>query len=130
MPWRSKEDKYGIPGDISGTRGTLLQVATKFNIYFLLIMAVAGAALFIAGLVGLATGKEAEAMLKDVPEPVMLMMVGMISFSLFFPFFMALYFGRHFLRSVVHLEDEIARLKATIQSQPTPNGPLAGNESE
>ncbi len=116
MWWNVKDDQYRIPGDIPKSRHTLLQVTTKFNIYFMLLFAVAGGAVFVAGLVGMAQSEEVESQLDNVPEPIMLMVVGLICFSLFFPFFMALFFGRHFLQSVMRLEDEIAKLNAAIEA--------------
>ena len=111
MPWWPKKDKLGIPGDIPKTRETLLKVATKFNIYFLMVMAFTGGVLFIVGLVGL---RQHEALLETVPEPIMLIIVGMIVFSLFFPWFTVLYFGRHFLLSVTRIEKEIEELKRAV----------------
>ncbi|NLX58175.1 MAG: hypothetical protein GXY74_03695 [Phycisphaerae bacterium] len=114
--WQNwKQDEYGIPGDIPQTRRTLLQVATTFNIYVILVVALAGAVVFIGGVV-MAQSEEVGAQLDSIPEPIMLMAVGMMCFSLCCPFFMALYFGRHFLRSVMHLEAEIARLKAQVNA--------------
>ncbi len=114
-----KTDEYGIPGDIPLTRRCLLGVATRFNIYFLVLMTLIGAGLFIAGVVGFAIEEEALERFEELPEPVLLVALGMICFSLFFPFFMALYFGRHFLRSVMNLEDEIARLKTAADREET-----------
>ena len=121
MARRVTKDEYRIPGDLPGTRGVLLQVATKFNIYFMCAMALGGGALFLAGVFGVGSGGAAgEQEFENIPEPILLKAIGMVCFSLFFPFFLALYFGRHFLRSMVRLEDEVARLKAVIEDELEP----------
>ena len=98
--------------DIPGTRITLETVATKFNIYFLLVIALVGGAIAIVGLIGLGGDLDS---LSDVPDAVMLMALGLIAFSLFFPWCMALYFARHLLLSVKNIEGEIATLKTDTE---------------
>ncbi len=119
MLWWPKEDEYRIRGDLPGARAVLLQVATKFNIYFMCAMALAGGALFLAGVFGLG-GAAGEHEFENIPEPILQMAIGMVCFSLFFPFFLVLYFARHFLRSMIRMEDEVARLKAVIEDEPEP----------
>jgi len=117
MAWGTQEDGPRISGDIPGTRRTLLWATTRFHVYLMMLLALGSAFVFIVGTATMAGSEEARARLDDVPEPVMQMMIGMICFSLFFPFFMALYFGRHFLRSVMRLEEEIARLRKLVGEQ-------------
>jgi hypothetical protein len=104
--------------DILGSRCTMERASTRFNIYFLLIMALLGSLLFIVGLVGLCQLPPQS--LEGVPEPVLLIAIGMVDCVLFFPWFMTLYFSRHFLLTVKQLELENRELRgrvATIENQ-------------
>ncbi|MFA7235863.1 MAG: hypothetical protein WC058_03275 [Phycisphaeraceae bacterium] len=98
--------------DLQGTRQVIEQVTTKFNIYFFCIMAFLGGCVFIAGLVQLEF--KAPAALENIPEPALLIAVGMVAFSLFFPIFMAIYFARHFLVRVKRLEHENRELREKL----------------
>ena len=49
--------------------------------------------------------------LKALPEAGVAMAVGMVGFSLFFPWFTALYFARHLLSSMKKVEIELEQLK-------------------
>jgi hypothetical protein len=115
-----REDEYRIPGDMPGTRYALLQTATMGNIVFMCILTLICAALSLAGMIGLLYGSDGGPKLENVPEPIGLLAIGMSGFCLFLPLLLALYFGRHFLRSLMRLEDEVARLKATIEDNRTP----------
>lgn len=113
-----KQDQSDIPG----TRSCIEAVATKRNIYFLFVMAMCGAIMFIFGLV--TTRAE---FLSDLPDAGVVLLVGMIDFCLFFPWFTALYFARHLLISVKRLERDVQYLKdkqETIEasSRPYPEG--------
>jgi hypothetical protein len=104
--------------DIPGTRRAIEMVATKFNIYFLFSMAMCGAVLFIVGLVNIR-----DDFLQTLPDAVITLAVGMLVFSLFFPWFTALYFARHLLISVKQLEKEIQDLRAeTDNTEQSPSG--------
>ena len=91
--------------DIPGTRVTIERIATKFNIYFLLVISLCAVFLFLSGL--LMTRAE---FLDGLPEGAMLLTVGTVGFCLFFPWFTALYFARHLLISVKQLEVELQDL--------------------
>lgn len=81
-----------------------------------MLMAVIGGALFIVGLIGLAQNKTLWIRIDDIPKPILWMVVGFMAFMMFFPMFIALYFVRHLLRSVMHLEHEVAAIKGAIES--------------
>jgi hypothetical protein len=98
--------------DLPTSRRAIEQVATKFNIYFLLAMGLLSACLFIAGLIG--TAKRSADALDRLPDSAMMMAVGIIGFALFFPWFTAVYFARHLLHSVKRLERENAELREEI----------------
>jgi hypothetical protein len=72
--------------DVPGTRKSIEKIATKFNIYFLFLMAMGGGVIFITGLV--MTRAE---FLKGLPEPGVAIAIGMFAVCLFFPWFIALY---------------------------------------
>ena len=74
--------------DIPRTRKAILHVATKFNIYFLLVMSMLGSVLFLIGVF-----TNGAAVLDNLPESVVHLTVGMFVFCLFFPWFTALYFA-------------------------------------
>jgi hypothetical protein len=97
--------------DLPNSRRAIEQVATKFNIYFLLAMGLLSVCIFIAGLIG--TARSADA-LDRVPDSAVMMAIGMIGFALFFPWFTAIYFARHLLHSVKRLERENAELREEI----------------
>ena len=89
-------------------RRTLKTVATKFNVYFLLVMALLSAVLVVVGIIGISrsdVGLEAV-----VPDELLLLGIGIIGFALFFPWFTALYVVRHLLASIERLEARIDRL--------------------
>ena len=93
------------------TRSAIMGLATKFNVYAMMTIALCGAVLFFIGL--LTGGVE---FLDDLPESVSFVVVGMFGFSLFFPLFMALYFARHVLLSVARVESELHELRERIES--------------
>lgn len=99
---------------IGSSRRTIEQVATKFNIYFLLVMALLSACLFMAGLFG--PGGGTVGALDDLPQPLVMITVGVVGFALFFPWFTALYFARHLLHSVKSLEHDNAALHAELKA--------------
>ncbi len=89
-------------------RRTLKTMATKFNTYFLLVMALLCGVLVVVGVIGVSrSGVEIE---DALPEEWLLLGIGIVGFALFFPWFTALYFARHLLASVELLEAEIERL--------------------
>jgi hypothetical protein len=92
--------------DIPGTRMTLEDVATRFNITFTLLMSCLGGSVFLMGL--FRTGKSDWG---AIPEPVLLVCLGTIAFALFFPWCISFYFARHLLHSVKELERKIDKLK-------------------
>ena len=98
--------------DIPGTRWALEYVTVKYRVYALLVLALLGGGVFIAGLVqSVTTGPKA---LDGISDPALMMAVGMMDFALFCPLYMALYFARHFLVIVKRLEQENAELRAKI----------------
>ncbi len=101
--------------DIPGTRHVIEQIATKFNVYFFLSnAALLGSAMFIAGLIQwLAIAPDS---LDSVPEPMLLIAIGFMCFSLFFPWFMTIYIARHLLRSVQRLEQDNAELRLQVSA--------------
>ena len=92
--------------DIPRTRQTIETVATKFNIYFTLSMAMCGAVLFFVEF----AITQAD-FLKTLPDAGIIMAVGMFAFCLFFPWFTALYFARHLLLSVKKIEKELQHIR-------------------
>ncbi len=97
-----------------GTRHAIEQVATKFNIYFLFAFAMLGSVLFLVGLVQLLLSGSGG--LNSVPEPVLLTVLGLLCFTLFFPWFTTLYFARHLLASVTRLERQNAEVRSEISA--------------
>ena len=111
-----------ITGDIPKTRETILKVATKFNIYFMLAMALLGSILAIVGILQMnAAGKEA---LKGIPDYAVLLVCGIVDFSLFFPFYLALYFARHLLIALERVEEENRQLIHRVKSLEDGDTPL------
>ncbi len=104
--------------DIPGTRQSIERIATKFNVYFIFLMAMCGAIMFIVGL-----GMTQAEFLKELPEAGVVMAVGMIAFCLFFPWFTALYFARHLLFSVRRVETELQELKSRLENTEHPPAP-------
>ncbi len=103
-----------IPSDIPKSRETILKVATKFNIYFLLVITLLAGAMAIVGIIQMNNaGKET---LKGVPEYALLLVVGMIGFSLFFPWFTALFFARHCIVAAEQLEAENRDLRVRLEA--------------
>jgi hypothetical protein len=89
-------------------RHTLKTVATKFNIYFLFVMALLCAVLFFAGIIGVSrSGVELD---DFVPDELVLLGIGAVGFALFFPWFTALYVVHHLLVSMEDLEARAERL--------------------
>ena len=87
-------------------RSTIERVATPFNIYFLLVMTLCGAILVLVGV-----ALNALDGLDHLSDATGCLVIGMVSFTLFFPWFTALYFARYFLQSVSRLEAEVASLR-------------------
>ena len=100
--------------DIPGTRRSIEMIATKFNIYFLLGLALASGLVFAGGLL-----QTPEATLEGLPDSVVMAVVGLIGFSLFFPWFIALYFARHLLISIRTLESELALIGERLAARAT-----------
>jgi hypothetical protein len=98
--------KDDLDEDIPGSRMSIEDVATRFNITFLFVMSMIGAILFLIGIYE--TGPDH---LKAVPEPLLFLCLGMGAFSLFFPWFTAFYFARHFLHTVRDLEGRLERME-------------------
>ena len=98
--------------DLPNSRRAVEQVATRFNVYFLLAMGLLSGCLFLAGL--LQTAIRSANVLDGLPGPAVMMGVGIIGFALFFPWFTAVYFARHLLHSVKRLERENAELRDEI----------------
>jgi len=101
-----------IDDDIPMSRRTVEHVATKFNIIFLLVMALLAGLLFIMGLVQLLSTEPNP--LDDIAAPLLLISLGAIGFALFFPSFMTVYFARHFLVVAKRLERSREELRATL----------------
>ena len=90
------------------------RLASSFNILFFLFVSLGSAALFCAVLSAShfrvwGFSEEELASINKLPVSVVFGAVGLGSFCLFFPFFLALYFSRYLL-------DEISRLEAQIAS--------------
>ncbi len=98
-----------VDDDIAGTRRTMERCATKFNICFLLILALLGSLFLIIGLVG--ASQDDFRALESVPGSVLLLAIGVVAFSLFFPWCMLVYFCRHLLVCIKRLEKEAAEKK-------------------
>lgn len=96
--------------DIPNSRRAIEQVATKFNVYFFLAMALLSGCVFIAGLIA----SRSVNVLDGLPDSLVMMGVGIVGFALFFPWFTAVYFARHLLCSVKRLERENADLREEI----------------
>lgn len=91
--------------DIPGSRDAIEGSTSPFTIAFFGALAFVSAALFIAGLALM--DRRA---LKGAPDWLVLLGVGLAGFSLFFPWFTALYFARHLLISVERLERRVDEL--------------------
>lgn len=63
--------------------------------------------------------------LNDLPEAGVAMVIGMMAFCLFFPWFTALYFSRHLLYSVRKVEIELQELKDILKDTEPSNAPAA-----
>ena len=90
-------------------------------------MALACAFVFVIGLFGEETPGHT---IDDLPDNIVMMAVGMIGFSLFFPWFTALYFARHLLHSIRQLEQRVDDLteaknaaEARLAKRGTPDVP-------
>lgn len=102
--------KNAIGGiDSPASRNMLEQMTQPFQIYFFLVIALAGSCLFIAGF---AAGGLDLVRQGNVPGPAVLIFLGIISFALFFPWFMCLYTSRILLRAIQHLEKKVEELDA------------------
>jgi len=63
---------------------------------------------------GVFQSRQIDAVVQSFPQPLVFMCVGVIAFSLFFPFFLGLYFARHLLISLKRLEVENVALRGEI----------------
>ena len=88
--------------DIAGTRRAIERTASKFNIYFLTGLAVLGGVLAIVG--GASGGLDALFSARPADQSAAQVVIGVVTFTLFFPFAMTLYFARHLLLSIKRLE--------------------------
>ncbi|MFG0248354.1 MAG: hypothetical protein ACF8OB_05660, partial [Phycisphaeraceae bacterium JB051] len=101
-----------MQNDISNSLKTIEMVSTKFNLYFLLVMTIMSGSLLIAGFIQLFV-KTPNA-LDQVSDPVMFIAVGVLGFTLFYPWYMVFFFSRHFLLSIKNLEQENLELRKQI----------------
>ena len=69
--------------------------------------------LAIAGLIQLATNNPD--VLNTIPDPIAHLIIGVLGFALFFPWFTVLYFARHFLSIAKRLERENEELRQQIR---------------
>lgn len=99
--------------DIPGSRGTIEDSASVLHINFFLLLSVLSGCVFLGGLALLGKNE-----LKAIPEPVLLVAIGLIGFALFFPWFTSLYFARHLLASVKRLERRVADLERVPGTAP------------
>lgn len=97
-----KYSKMTPDSDIPGTRRAIETAATKIHISGLAIFALLGGVILIVGFVW--GGKE---LIESAPDPMVLIIIGAFSFSLFLPWFMTLYFARHLLISIKRLEGDL-----------------------
>ena len=100
--------------DIPGTRRSIETIATKFNIYFCLGLAMASGLVFAGGLL-----QTPATTFEGLPDSVVMTVIGLIGFSLFFPWFIALYFARHLLISIRKLESELALIGERLAARET-----------
>lgn len=92
--------------DIPGSRDVIEENTSPFTIAFLAALAFVSAVLLLAGLASM--DRKA---LKGAPDWLVLTGAGLAGFSLFFPWFTALYFARHLLSSVARLERRVDELE-------------------
>jgi hypothetical protein len=104
--------------DIPASRDAMELVTTPFKIIFMLVFALLSGVLFLIGLFRLPPGDSS--VLKQIPEPVQFICIGILGFTLFFPWFMILYFARHLLVSIKRLEQENAELRGSARRNPDP----------
>lgn len=115
-----KYSKMTPDSDIPGTRRAIETAATTIHISGLAILALLGGVILIVGFVW--GGKE---LIESAPDPMVLIIIGAFSFSLFLPWFMTLYFARHLLISIKRLEGDLEAArnnKNTEQDAPSNGG--------
>jgi hypothetical protein len=106
--------KWSSIDDIAQTRQAFDKTTTKGTIYFLLGMAVLSGVLFFAGVIRLAMTRSD--LLERVPEPIVFVVIGVLGFAFFFPWFTVLLFARHFRLSVKRLEEQIEEIKRAVNN--------------
>jgi hypothetical protein len=90
--------------DMQRTRRVFESVTTKGSVYFLLGMSLLSGVVALVGVILLRANLK---LLNQIPEPILLLVGGIVGFSFFFPWFMVAYFSRFFLRMVRDLERRI-----------------------
>lgn len=93
--------------DAPVSRKTLEHITQPFQVYFCLFLSLAGSGLFIAGIVlgGLDLLKRT-----TIPDPAVMVVVGLMGFGFFFPWFLCLYSSRILLLAVRELEKKVEHL--------------------
>jgi hypothetical protein len=96
-----------IHDDMQRTRRVFESVTTKGSVYFLLGMSLLSGVVALADVILLRGNLN---LLNQIPEPIVLMVGGVIGFSFFNPWFMVTHFSRFFLQMVRDLERRIDEL--------------------
>ena len=100
--------KYSASLDDPLARHVMEQVLRPFQIWSLFGLVMLGSIVFIAGvLLGGAKGFAHIAL----PDPTLMILLGLADFTLFFPFFACLYYSRILFRAIQDLEREVESLK-------------------
>ena len=77
-------------------------------------MTMLSAVLFLVGLIQLRANPN---VWNQVPESILQIALGAISFGFFFPWFLVMYFSRYFLLELQRLEQEIYQLRESLDER-------------
>ncbi len=97
--------------DVQRARQIFERATTKQTIYFLSVMGLLSG---IAALVGIIQLSANQNILNQIPDLLILAVVGILGFAFIFPWFTITYFMRHQLSTLRELEQEIERLRTAV----------------
>ena len=92
--------------DFPGSRKAIDYMTSKTNVYFLMVIALLSG---LVGVVGVLTTSPQS--LKQVPDILIVGGIGLVGFSVFYPWFCIAFFARHFLASLRRLEHDVELLQ-------------------
>lgn len=100
--------------DVHRSRRAFERATTKGVVYFLLAMALLSGLAFLAGLIQLRANPN---LLNQVPDAIVLTVVGILGFAFFFPWFVVTCYSRHVLMTVRELEREVERIRDALDQR-------------